>query len=66
VLSATSEKNRALLCAASLVALTEKKAVLAVPAQYLDKFNRNAAKVQKIFLAATGVRYQVSFEEKNG
>lgn len=65
VLSATSEKNRALLCAASLVALTEKKAVLAVPAQYLDKFNRNAAKVQKIFLAATGVRYQVSFEEKN-
>jgi DNA polymerase III subunit gamma/tau len=65
VLSATSEKNRALLCAASLVALTEKKAVLAVPAQYLDKFNRNAAKVQKIFLAATGVRYQVLFEEKN-
>jgi DNA polymerase-3 subunit gamma/tau len=50
---------------ASLVALTEKKAVLAVPAQYLDKFNRNAAKVQKIFLAATGVRYLVSFEEKN-
>lgn len=65
VLSATSEKNRALLSAASLVALTEKKAVVAVPTQYLDKFNRNAAKVQKIFLAATGIHYQVSFEEKN-
>ena len=65
VLSATSENNRALLSAASLVALTEKKAVLAVPAPYLDKFNRNAAKVQKIFLAATGIHYQVSFEEKN-
>ncbi|CBN55050.1 MULTISPECIES: DNA polymerase III subunit gamma/tau [Kamptonema] len=64
VLLATSENNRALLSAASLVALTEKKAVLAVPTPYLDKFNRNAAKVQKIFLAATGIHYQVSFEEK--
>lgn len=65
VLSETSENNRVLLSVASLVELKGKKAVLAVPAKYLDKFNRNAAKVQKMLVGATGVNYQLSIQERN-
>lgn len=65
VLSKTSENNRVLLSVASLVELKGRKAVLAVPAKYLDKFNRNAAKVQKMLFVATGVNYQLSIEESN-
>lgn len=63
VLSRSSENNRVLLSVASLVELKGKKAVLAVPAQYLDKFNRNVAKLQKMLFVATGVNYQVSIQE---
>ncbi|HAJ62662.1 MAG TPA: DNA polymerase III subunit gamma/tau, partial [Cyanobacteria bacterium UBA8543] len=65
VLSKTSENNRVLLSVASLVELKGKKAVLAVPAKYLDKFNRNAAKVQKMLFGVTGVNYQLSMQERN-
>jgi DNA polymerase-3 subunit gamma/tau len=63
VLSRASKNNRVLLSVASLVELKGKKAVLAVPAQYLDKFNRNVAKLQKMLFVATGVNYQVSIQE---
>lgn len=65
VLSKSSENNRVLLSVVSLVELKGRKAVLAVPVKYLDKFNRNAAKVQKMLFVATGVNYQLSIQERN-
>jgi DNA polymerase-3 subunit gamma/tau len=65
VLSKASEKNRVFLSVASLVELTQQKAILAVPPQYFSKFNRNIRKVQKLFLAATGINYQVLIQEGN-
>ncbi|MFB2880675.1 DNA polymerase III subunit gamma/tau [Floridanema aerugineum] len=64
VLDKTSENNRVLLEVASLVELKGKKAVLAVPAKYLDRFNRNTAKVQKMLFGVTGVNYQLLIQEK--
>jgi DNA polymerase III subunit gamma/tau len=65
VLSKASEKNRVFLSVAFLAELTEQKATLAVPSPYLNKFNRNIRKVQKLFLAATGINYQVLIQEVN-
>ncbi|MFB2895201.1 DNA polymerase III subunit gamma/tau [Aerosakkonemataceae cyanobacterium BLCC-F50] len=65
VLDKTSENNRVLLEVASLVELKGKKAVLAVPAKYLDRFNRNTAKVQKMLFGVTGVNYQLLIQEKS-
>lgn len=65
VLSKSSENNRLFLSVASLVELKGTKAVLAVPSEYLDKFNRNAAKVQKMLCGATGVNYQLSIQGRN-
>ncbi|MCL1475420.1 DNA polymerase III subunit gamma/tau [Argonema antarcticum] len=65
VLAKSSENNRVLLSVASLMELKGGKAVLAVPSEYLDKFNRNTAKVQKMLCGATGVNYQLSIQETN-
>ncbi|MGL5135559.1 MAG: DNA polymerase III subunit gamma/tau, partial [Planktothrix sp.] len=59
------EKNRVFLSVAFLAELTEQKAILAVPSPYLNKFNRNIRKVQKLFLTATGINYQVLIQEGN-
>ncbi|MGL6140330.1 MAG: DNA polymerase III subunit gamma/tau, partial [Planktothrix sp.] len=59
------EKNRVFLSVAFLAELTEQKVTLAVPSPYLNKFNRNIRKVQKLFLAATGINYQVLIQEGN-
>lgn len=65
VLSKSSENNRVFLSVASLVELKGTKAVLAVPSEHLDKFNRNAAKVQKMLCGATGVNYKLSIQGRN-
>lgn len=65
VLSKSSENNRVFLSVACLVELQGGKAVLAVPSEYLDKFNRNVAKVEKMLFGATGVNYQLSIQGRN-
>lgn len=65
VLSKSSENNRVFLSVACLVEVKDTRAVLAVPSEHLDKFNRNAAKVEKMLCGATGVNYQLSIQERN-
>lgn len=63
VLSNTGENNRKLLSKAQLVRLEGRRAVLAVPAKYLSRFNNNIDKVQKMLVDAAGTSLVVSIEE---
>lgn len=63
VVSSTGENNRKLLSKAQLIRLEDKRAVLAVPAKYLSRFNNNIDKVQKMLTLAAGTELVVSIEE---